>query len=338
MATNVTTSFTDTTSSDATQSIFNTLLLVRGTYALIHQLPVKKYNLNRRSGKTMIWRRYDALSLATVALQEGTNPAGRAKTKTDVAATIAPYGDFIEDSDMVIDTQPDPHTTENVELLGQQMGETFDALYRDLLADATNIVYANGTSTVTVTEIIDRNDLDRAYRLLRVNKARPFSPMIMAGQNIGTGPVMPSYWGLCDERMAFDIRHVDGFLLTSEYGSKNSGVLAGEFGADKNGIRFLSSPNGYWLPGATGVTATDVNGLKKTSTFVDVYSLFIVGMEAVGGVNLANGNGGIIRKGLGSAGTADALNMRATVGWKKFDARKILNQNFLVEVQAGVSL
>lgn len=337
MATNVTTSFTDSSSSDATQSIFNTLLLVRGTYALIHQLPVKKYNLNRRSGKTMIWRRYDALSLATVALSEGTNPAGRAKTKTDMNATIAPYGDFIEDSDMVIDTQPDPHTTENVELLGQQMGETFDQLYRDMYASATNIVYANGTSDTTVTEIIDRNDLDRAYRLLRVNKARPFSPMINAGQNIGTGPVMPSYWGMSDERMAFDIRHTDGFLLTSEYASK-TGILAGEIGADKNGIRFLASPNGYFVAGATGVTATDVNGLKKTSTFVDLYSLFVVGMEAVGGVNLANGNGGVIRKALGSAGTADPLNMRATVGWKKYDARRILNQNFLVQVKAGVSL
>ena len=336
MAANLTTAFTDGTSSDATQSFFNTLLLVRGTYALIHQVPVKKYNLARRSGKVMIWRRYSALDLATTPLSEGIAPSGKAKSKTDVNATIAQYGDYIEDSDMVFDTQPDPHTTENVELLGQQMGETFDQLYRDLFATATQIVYANGSSTVTVTEIVDQNDLDRAYRLARVNKARPFSPAIMAGQNVGSGAIMPSYWGLADERLAFDLRHLDGFVKTVDYASK-TGTLQGEIGADRNGVRFLISPNGYYLAGATGVTAAGTDK-KNTSSFYDIYSLFIVGQEAVGGVSLSNGNGGIIRHGLGSAGTADALDQRATVGWKKYDARAVLNQSFMVEVQTAVSL
>lgn len=337
MAANVTASFTDGTGSDATQSFFNTLLLVRGTYALIHQLAVKKYSLARKSGKVMIWRRYEPLALAPTPLSEGVAPSGKQKTKTDVAATIQPYGDYIEDTDMVIDTQPDPHTTENVELLGQQMGETFDQIYRNLYNSFTNVVFANGTSVATVTSIVDKNDLERAYRLLRVNKARPFSPMIMPGQNIGTGPVMESYWGMCDERLAFDLRHIDGFLLPSEYGSSKGGVLAGEIGADKNGFRFLASPNGFFTTGATGVTAAGTD-LKNTGGFYDIYSLFLVGMEAVGGVNLANNNGGIIRKGMGSSGVFDPLDMRQTVGWKKFDARAILNQAFGVQVYTGVSL
>ena len=336
MGTNKTTAFTDGTSSDAVQSFFDTLLLIRGQYSLIHQIPVYQKTLSRRSGKNMIWRRYEALGLATTALLESENPAGRAKTKTDVSATIAPYGDFIEDSDMVIDTQPDAQTTENVELLGQQRGETFDQLYRDLYATATSIVYANGTSTVTVSEIVDKNDLDRVYRMLRVGKAKTYSPMIMASQNIGTGPVMPSYWGLCHENAAFDLRHTADFLLVSEYAGK-SGAIAGEFGADKNGIRFLSSPNGYVLAGASGTTiaATDV---KNTSSYADIYSTFVCGQQAVAGVGLSGGNGGIIRKALGSGGTSDPLDMRATVGWKQYDARAVLNQNFFVELQHCASL
>lgn len=233
-------------------------------------------------------------------------------------------------------TQPDPHTTENVELLGEQMGRTFDQLYRDLMATATTIVYGNGTSTATVTEIVDRNDLDRAYRTLMTNDAIKFSPMIMASQNIGTGPIMPSYWGMCHEDAAFDVRHVDGFKLVAEYG-RPQGILEGEFGADKNGIRFLSSSQGYVLAGASGTTAAGSN-VQNTSSFVDVYSIFIVGRDAIGGVSLAGNNGGIIRKALGSAGTSDALDMRATVGWKKYDARAVLNQNFFVEVQVCASL
>jgi N4-gp56 family major capsid protein len=336
LATHKTTAFTDGTASDATQSFFDTLLLIRGIYSLIHQVPVTKKSLARRSGKTMIFRRYESLALATTALSEGENPAGRAKTKTDVNATIAPYGDFIEDSDMVIDTQPDPQTTENVELLGQQRGETFDQLYRDLYATATKIVYANGTSTVTVSEIVDKNDLDRLHRMLKINKAVEYTPTVMAGQNVGTGPIQPAYWALCHEDVAFDLRHTADFRLTSEYGSKG-GVIAGEFGADKNGFRFLSSPNGYVLPGATGVTiaATDV---KNTASFADIYSIFACGKNAVAGIDLSGGNGGIIRKALGSGGTSDPLNMRATVGWKQYDARVVLNQNFFAELQCAASL
>ena len=335
MATHKTTAFTDGTASDATQSFFDTLLLMRGIYDLVHEVGKTRKSLARRSGKTMIWRRYDALTLPSGSLVEGENPAGQTKSKTDVSATSAPYGDFIEDTDMVIDTQPDPQTTENVELLGQQRGEFFDQLYRDLLATATQIVYANGTSTATVTEIVDNNDLDRLIRLLRNNKAKTFTPMVMASQNVGTGPIMPSYWAMCHENLFFDLRHLPNFRLVSEY-SGQTGVIAGEVGADKSGFRFLVSPNGYYLAGANGTTTAGTD-VKNTGGYVDVYSLFAVGQQAYAGVDLAGGNGGVIRKGLGSAGTADPLDMRATAGWKQYDARAILNQNFLAELQACAS-
>lgn len=335
MAENLTTQFTDGTSSDATQSVFNTLLLVRATYDLIHQVPVKKYNLARRSGKTMIFRRYDPLEKAKTPLREGTPPAGKQKSKSDISMTIQPYGDFIEDTDMVMDTQPDAQSVENTELLGQQMGETFDELYRDMWTAASNTVYPNGTSTLTVTNLADRDTYDRAIRLLRVNKAKPFSPAVFAGQKIGTSAIMPAYWGMIDERVYFDLRHTEGFVLPVNY-ANGSGTIAGEGGSDKYGIRYLVSPNGHFLPGATGVTAAGTD-LKNTGGFLDMYSVFIVGKEAAGGINLAGGNGGVIRKALGSAGTADPLDQKQTIGWKKYDARTILNQAFLVEVQTPVS-
>ena len=90
------------------------------------------------------------------------------------------------------------------------------------------------------------------------------------------------------------------------------------------------------LAGANGTTAAGTD-VQNTSSYVDVYSIFAVGQQAVAGVDLAGGNGGIIRKALGSAGTADPLNMRATVGWKQYDARAVLNQNFMAELQCCAS-
>ena len=89
---NLVTSFTDGTSSDAVQSLYNVLLLRRAVPMLIHRMGVKIYPLSRRSGKTMIWRRMEELGEATTPLIEGTNPSGVSKTKTDVSATIAVYG------------------------------------------------------------------------------------------------------------------------------------------------------------------------------------------------------------------------------------------------------
>ena len=242
----------------------------------------------------------------------------------------------IEDSDMLLSTQPDPHAIENVELLGEQTGRTMDQLYRDTWAGFTNVTYANGTSTVTVSQIIDRNDLDRAYRALMVRNALKFTPMIMASQNVGTSPIMPAYWAMCHEDVAFDLRHLDGFVLVSEYAGRN-GVMESEFGADKNGVRFCSSSQGYVLAGATGVTiaATDV---KNTSSFADIYSVFVVGRDYGGGVNLAGNNARVITKSLGSAGSSDPLEMRQTMGWKLYDARAILNQSFAQEIQCAASL
>lgn len=333
---NLTTAFTDTTGSDATQSLFNTLLLRRAVPMLIHQVGVKTYPLARRSGKNMIWRRFEELAVATTALSEGINPAGKVKTKTDVSATIAAYGDFIEDSDLVLSSQPDPHAVENVELLGEQMGRTFDQLYRDTWAGFTNTTFANGTSTVTVSQIVDRNDLDRAYRALMGRNALKFTPMIMASDGVGTSPIMPAYWAMADEDVAFDLRHVDGFVLCSEYGGEG-GKLEGEFGADKNGIRFLSSSQGYVLAGATGVTiaATDV---INTGGFADIYSIFVIGRDFGGGVSLAGDNGRVITKSVDSSGTSDPLEMRQTMGWKKYDARVILNAAFAQEIQCAASL
>lgn len=336
MATNVTTQFTDQTGSDAWQSIANTLLLIRGTYALVHQIMVKQYPLSAHSGNNMIWRRYEALGLATTPIPEGGSGTSFTKTRTDVSAKIQRYGAYIEDSDLVLDTMPEAHALENVELLSQQMGETMDQLYRDIMDSFTNTVFVNGSSVATVTRVIDQNALERACRLLRVNKARPFSPAIMPGQNVGTSGIQPSYWAVCDERVAFDIRHTNDFVLTCNYGSNKGGVLLGEFGADKNGFRYLATPNGFFTPGASGVTAAGTD-VKNTGGFVDVYSVFFIGQEAIGGVNLAKSNGGVIRSG-DQASVANPLKTRQTIGWKKYDARAILNQNFGVELRTCVSL
>ena len=239
---------------------------------------------------------------------------------------------YIEDSDLLLSTQPEPHAIENVELLGEQMGRSFDSIYRDTMATATNVTYANGTALTDILTVVERNDVDRAYRDLSGRNAIKFTPMVPAGQKVGTSPIMPAYWGMCHEDVAFDLRHMDGFVLVSEYASEG-GVLLGEFGSDKNGVRFLASSKGYISTGG-GAAATDV---KNTASVANVYGVFVVGRDAIGGVNLDGQGNGIFRSG-DQVTVADPLGWRKTIGWRKYDARAVLNQAFMQEIACAASL
>ncbi len=335
MPTQVTASFTDGTSSDAVQSLFNTMLLTRGIYNHHAHMLVKKNMLKQRQGTTMIWRRYEALPLATTPVTEGVTGNSRAKTKTDVSATLNLYGDFIENSDVLTLTQPEG-VLADVGLLAQQTGETMDALYMALWATATNTTFANGTGTAQVNTTMVYNDWVSCVRALNNRKAKRFQPQIEASQKVGTLPVQPSHWAIVTESQIFDLQTEasvgNKLILAAEYGSGSA--IMGEYGALKCGIRLLPVPDsaGTVATGATGGT-----GVQQTGANADVHSAYVIGKEAGLGVNLAVGNGGVIRKAMGSGGTTDPLNQRATIGWKKFDTRAMGNQDFLQEFQCAVS-
>lgn len=336
MATQVTTSFTDGTSSDAIQSVLNSVLLERGVFDMTATVPVMAKPMSQRTGKTMIWRRYEALSLAKTALSEGVTPSGKAKSVTDVSATLAPYGDYIIDSDFLLNTQPEAVAIENVELLGQQRGETMNSLYLDEWATATNILYANGSATNAVNTVLDETDFRRALRDLRNNKAKVFTPMVDASQKIGTGSILPSFWCLTTPDVMFDMNDETDFITVNDYGNSNA-AIAGEAGAFRRlGIRFLLTPNdgNQWTfgTGATGSTT-----VQESSNNAIIHSAFVIGRGAVGGVQLNIGNSKVITKGLGSSGTEDPLNQRASFGWILYDAREVLNQAFFTELQGAVT-
>ena len=65
----------------------------------------------------------------------------------------------------------------------------------------------------------------------------------------------------------------------------------------------------------------------------DVYSTLIIGDDAYGVTEVTGGGLEHIVKQLGSAGTADPLNQRATCGWKAIKTAVILVQQYMVRVE-----
>ena len=65
-----------------------------------------------------------------------------------------------------------------------------------------------------------------------------------------------------------------------------------------------------------------------------MYSTLILGANAYGVTELENGGLEHIVKQLGSAGTADPLNQRASAGWKATKTAERLVENYMIRVES----
>ena len=65
----------------------------------------------------------------------------------------------------------------------------------------------------------------------------------------------------------------------------------------------------------------------------DVYSTLIIGADAYGVTEITGGGLQHIVKQLGSAGTADPLNQRATAGWKATKVAERLVEAYMVRIE-----
>ena len=120
---------------------YDRVLLERGTPFEVHTLFAETKSLKQRNGKTINFRRFGSLAVATTPLTEGVTPSGKTVTKTEITATIQEYGDFVRYSDMVDLVAIDPVLAEFQELLGEQAGETLDILARDVYVAGSNVYY-----------------------------------------------------------------------------------------------------------------------------------------------------------------------------------------------------
>ena len=316
------------------QAFYDRNLLARAQPAEVHGRFGQKRPIAQRNGNQIKFRRYSQLAVASTPLTEGVTPTGSSLAVTDMTATLAQYGDFITLSDMVSMTNQDPVVTEATDVLGDQAGTTIDQARRDVMVAGTNVAYAAGVaSRVAVNVKISGSDLDKAIRFLKVQNAKYIKEGIMPSDGVGTGSVRKAFIGLVHPDVEFDLEQIVGYRSVSDYGSQE-GILEDEIGAYKN-IRFISSTNCKILAGA-GALGTAL--YKNNGANFDVYATLLLADNAYGVCPLAGNAMSTYVKALGSAGTADPLEQRSTVGWKATTTTKILNDSWLIRIESGASL
>lgn len=304
---------------------YDRTLLYRAVAYFAHTKFGQVRDIPRNGGtNTIKFRRYGNLSAATTALSEGITPAGSQLSITDVSAVVAQYGDYITITDVIDYESKDPVLVEAAEILGDQMGDTIDQLTRDVLAAGTVVTYIGDTSRagITTTDLITATEVRKAVRTLKNAKARRITRMINSSTGVATEPVSAAYIGMVHPDTTYDLQDETGWVPVEKYASTMK-VMENEVGK-LNDVRFVESTNAkiFADAGAGGI---------------DVYATIILGMDAYGITRISGEAVKNIIKPLGSAGSADPLDQRATSGWKITFVAKILNDAFMVRLEHAVS-
>lgn len=281
---------------------------------LVHDQFGQKHAIPVNGGKTIEFRKYDPLPKALTPLTEGVTPDGQKLSMGVVTATVKQYGGFIELSDMLILTAVDNNLVEATKLLGSQAGRTLDTITREVLNGGTNVQYAEGQVTSRAALVGGDADPDKNHYLTvdAVRKAVRFLKVMNAPRVNG------SYVGIIHPDVSYDLMSDPKWVNVKTYADPE-GIYAGEIGRIE-GVRFVETSEAKVFTGA-GAGGRDV------------YSTLILGADAYGVTEITNGGLQHIIKQLGSAGTSDPLDQRATAGWKATKVAERLVEAYMVRVE-----
>lgn len=319
--------YTDAQIAHAVNNFYVKTMLERAEQALLHELFAQQRDIPKNNTGVIKFRRYNTLAQNTTALTEGVTPDGIPLTVTDVTATLSYYGDYVQLSDQLIMETLDPLMTEAAEVLGQQMGESMDSVVRAALyAGVTNTVYA-GTSNTATNQVATGDDattadLDTIILGLKNNNAKKITSFVRPDPGSGTVPVRECYVGIFGVEAMANIKELTGFEHVETYQNMGS-KLPSEIGRYED-IRFLETTNDEVSTGGGQYGQ-------------DVHKGLIFGANAFGVTKLSGMSAELIVKQLGSAGTKDPLNQRATMGWKTSRVAEVLNPSWIYSYEFSLT-
>lgn len=283
----------------------------------------QKRSIPENGGLVIQMRKYTKFDANTTALTEGVLPDSLTMTQTDINATVAEYGDYIAISSKATMSALDPIVNDAVELLGDRAAKSIDALIRNELKNATNIIFtaASGTRATAVTDLTDAHVLttDEIRMAVRALKAKGATPFYRNGR--------PYYYAVVDPYTAYDLQADTKWVNVGTY-QQGERIETGEIGK-LFGVVFIETNQSIMWAGA-GAT-------KSGSDKYNVYGTPVFGPDAYGLIDIT-GNGGIKVYMEEGGGVGDPLHQKKTVGYKipAFVA-KLLDNDRIVMIKHGVT-
>ena len=319
---NKTTDTTTSTGNDLStemKTFYSDYLIEMAEAKLVHSQFGQKKPIPKGNGKTVEFRRYDPLPKITTALGEGVTPDGQKLTVIPLSVDVKQYGGYVALTDVLLLTAIDNNLAQATKLLGSQAGRTLDTITREVLNGGTNVIYA--TRAISHRKDIGENKLTvdcikRAVRELKVMNAEP---------------VDDSFVAIIHPDCAYDLMNDNEWKYPHQY-KDTENLYNGEIGKI-GGVRFVETTEAKVWPKGYKYKPTPES--DEVTLSHAVYSTLVIADNAYGVVDIEGGGLEHIVKQLGSAGTADPLNQRATAGWKATHAAVRLVEGYMVRIETA---
>ena len=277
---------------------------------LVHDQFGQKRPIPKNGGKKIEFRKFASLPKALTALTEGVTPDGKSLTVTSIEAEVAQYGDFITQSDVLELTSIDNTIVEATTVLGNQAGLTLDTITRNILQSGTYVYYAPKADG---TKVESRATLDDTCRLT-VDVVKQVAALLK-GNN--TPKIDGSYVCIIHPYVAYDLTSDPEWIDAHKYANPEN-IYNGEIGKIA-GVRFVESTEAKIYDGG-------------------VFGCLMFGANAYGVTEIEGGGLQTIIKQKGSAGTADPLDQRSSIGWKAIKTAEILVQPYIYRIECKSKL
>lgn len=292
------------------KTFYDMTLIDEAQANLVHDQFGQKRPIPQGSGKTIEFRKFAPLAKATTPLTEGVTPDGKSLTVTAITATVAQYGDYITQSDVLELTALDNTILEATKLLGRQAGVTLDTIVRNVLQSGTNVTYCPKVAEDgTETAVTSRTGLDNTCQLT-VKVVQQVVAKLRA-QNAPT--IGGKYVAIIHPFVAYDLMRDPEWIDAHKY-AKPDNLYEGEIG-EIAGVRFVQTTEAKIYDGG-------------------VFGSLFLGEGAYGVTEITGGGLQTIVKQKGSAGTADPLDQRSSVGWKAIRTAELLIPQYIVRVES----
>jgi len=291
------------------KTFYDMTLLDEAQAALVHDQFAQKRPIPMNGGKTIEFRKFASLPKATTPLTEGVTPDGKSLNVTAVTATVAQYGDYITQSDVLELTSIDNTIVEATKILGRQAGLTLDTVTRNVLQSGTNVTYCPKSDG---SEVTSRAGLDATCQL--TVKVVQQVVAKLKGQNAPT--INGKYVAIIHPYVAYSLMRDPEWIDAHKYAQPDN-LFTGEIG-EIAGVRFVETTEAKVYEGG-------------------VFGTLIMGANAYGVTEITGGGLQTIIKQKGSAGTADPLDQRSSIGWKAIKTAELLIPNYLVRVESKVA-
>ena len=309
--TNVT---TDSGLSAEMKTYYSDYLIDLAQPKLVHAQFGQKAPIPKNGGKRIEFRQFDPLPKALTALTEGVTPDGQKMSVKTIDVTVNQYGGYVELSDILMLTAIDNNLVQATKALASQAGRTLDTLTREVMVGGTNVQYAEGQVSSRAALVGGQESGNHYLTVDAIRQA------VRTLKRMDAPTIDGSYVGIIHPDASYDLMSDPKWVNVKSY-SDPTGIYEGEIGKIEN-VRFVETSEAKIFEGA-GASGRDV------------YATMILGDDAYGVSEITGGGLQHIVKQLGSAGTADPLNQRATAGWKATHAAIRLVEAYMVRIETA---